>query len=174
MSDFQSKRITERVTQENIEFIKKIEEGLKHHRSFSEFLADHIGGAASNIAFVVFNLLGITLWILVNTHYFSGITPFDPYPFGLLALIITTESVLLFVFVLIKQNRMTHRAEQRSHLDLQLTMLIEQELTKVLQILERSPEITPHAEIDPRAKELSEETHLETLAKKVDEAFPEK
>lgn len=174
MTTLDAKKITERVTQENIEIIKKIEEEFNSHRSLGDFIGDSIGGVASNIAFVLINLLFIVTWIVINSDYFPRIEAFDPYPFGLLALLITCESVLLFMLVLIKQNRMTRRAEQRSHLGLQLTMLVEQELTKVLQILEKvSLSTGVPGSADSKTKALSEETHLETLAEKLDQAFPD-
>lgn len=173
MTTLDAKKITERVTQENIEIIKKIEEEFNSHRSLGDFIGDSIGGVASNIAFVLINLIFIATWIAINSDYFLRVEAFDPYPFGLLSLIITSESVLLFMLVLIKQNRMTRRAEQRSHFSLQLTMLVEQELTKVLQMLEKvSVSTGVSASQDSQAKALSEETHLETLAEKLDEAFP--
>lgn len=170
----EAKKITERVTQQNIELIKKIEEEFNSHRSLGDFLGDSIGGVASNIAFVLVNLIFIVTWIAINSGYLLSIEAFDPYPFGLLSLVITSESVFLFMLVLIKQNRMTRRAEQRAHFALQLTMLVEQELTKVLQILEKLSESTGVSiSADSQTKALSEETHLETLAQKLDEAFPE-
>src|SRR6202020_431279 len=60
--------------------------------------------------------------------------PFDPFPFGVLSVVVSSESVLLTIFVLISQNRMARQAEKRSHLDLQVGMLAEQELTAVLQM----------------------------------------
>lgn len=170
----EAKKITERVTQQNIELIKKIEEEFNSHRSLGDFIGDSIGGVASNIAFVLINLIFIVTWIAINSGYFLNIEAFDPYPFGLLSLIITSESVLLFMLVLIKQNRMTRRAEQRAHFALQLTMLVEQELTKVLQMLEKvGVSMGVSTATDSKTKALSEETHLETLAEKLDEAFPE-
>jgi Protein of unknown function (DUF1003) len=47
---------------------------------------------------------------------------FDPFPFGFLALIVSSESVFLTIFVLIRQSRMARRSEPRSHLDLQVGM----------------------------------------------------
>ncbi len=174
MNTPEAKKITERVTQQNIELIKKIEEEFNSHRTLGDFIGDSIGGVASNIAFVVVNLIFIVTWIAINSGYFLSREAFDPYPFGLLSLIITTESVLLFMLVLIKQNRMTRRAEQRAHFALQLTMLVEQELTKVLQMLEKvSGSMGVSTSTDSKTKALSEETHLETLAEKLDEAFPE-
>lgn len=174
MNTNEAKRITERVTQENIEIIRKIEAEFNSHRSFGDFIGDSIGGVASNIVFVLVNLIGIVGWIIVNAGGFPAIKPFDPYPFGLLSLIITSESVMLFMLVLIKQNRMARRAEQRSHFGLQLTMLLEQEVTKGLQMLEKLDQknAKPGA-LHSKAEALSKETHLETLAEKLDEAFPD-
>ena len=175
MNTTKDKNITAKVTQENIEIIKKIEEEFDSHRSLSDFIGDSIGGAASNIIFVLVHLVGITSWIVINTHHFPNIKPFDPYPFSLLSFMITTESVFLFMFVLIKQNRMNRRAEQRSHLNLQIALLVEQELTKVLQIVEKVNQSTGAPESsDMKTKELSKETDVGTLAEKLDEAFPQK
>lgn len=175
MNTTEDKEITARVTQANIDIIKKIEDEFNKHRSFGDFIGDSIGGAASNIIFVLVHLVGIASWIVVNTHYFPHIKPFDPYPFSLLAFIITVESVFLFMFVLIKQNRMTRRAEQRSHLSLQISLLVEQELTKVLQIIEKISQSTGAQDsADNKTQELSKETDVETLAEKLDEAFPKK
>lgn len=175
MNTPEDKKITARVTQENIEVIKKIEEEFNKQRSLADFIGDSIGGAASNIIFVLVHLVGIVSWIVINADYFPYIKPFDPYPYSLLSFIITTESVFLFMFVLIKQNRMTRRAEQRSHLNLQLTLLVEQELTKALQMLEKvSQSIGTQDAADNKTMELSKETHVETLVEKLDEAFPKK
>jgi hypothetical protein len=62
---------------------------------------------------------------------------FDPYPFSLLSVVLSMEAVLLTSFVLIRQNRMSKRVDQRSHLDLQINLLSEKEVTKVLQVLQR-------------------------------------
>ena len=56
-------------------------------------------------------------WIAINIGIISGLTPFDPFPFGLLTLIVSTEGVLLALIILISQNRMIRQADRRSHLD---------------------------------------------------------
>lgn len=61
--------------------------------------------------------------------------PFDRYPFDLLTLIVSLEAIFLRSFVLMAQNRMTTKSDRRAHLDLQVNMLAEQELTAMLQML---------------------------------------
>jgi len=104
-----------------------------------------------------------------------GVKPFDPFPFGILALIVASESVFLTIFVLISQNRMARAAERRSHLDLQVGMLAEQELTMVLQMLNK---LCEHAGVDVRAaakrvEEFGETTDVQKLASEIDEKLPE-
>ena len=60
---------------------------------------------------------------------------FDPYPFSLLTLVVSLEAILLTGFVLISQDRMTKLADRRAHLDLQVNLLAEQELTAILKVV---------------------------------------
>jgi len=60
---------------------------------------------------------------------------FDPYPFSLLNVFVSLEAIFLTSFVLMTQNRMTKQADRRAHLDLQVNLLAEQELTAILQML---------------------------------------
>ena len=62
---------------------------------------------------------------------------FDPYPFGLLTMIVSMEGVILAVFVLIAQNRMSAQTDRRDHRNLQVNLLAEQEMTMVLRMLDR-------------------------------------
>jgi uncharacterized membrane protein len=75
-------------------------------------------------------------WIAVNLGSLDFIPPFDPFPFPLLSVVLSGEAVLLTAFVLIRQNRMSRQADQRSHLDLQINLLAEKEATKIIQMLE--------------------------------------
>src|SRR6202044_3264408 len=82
-------------------------------------------------------LILISGWGLANLHLIPGLKAFDPFPFGVLALVVSSESVFLTIFVLISQGRMARQSERRSHLDLQVGMLSEQELTTILQMLQK-------------------------------------
>ncbi len=97
---------------------------------------------------------------------------FDPYPFQLLCMLVSLEGVLLSTFVLIKQNRMSLRADRRAHLDLQVNLLTEKEVTKVLQLLERVS-ARLGMEVDTEARELGEVTALSELAEELEQKLPE-
>ena len=89
-------------------------------------------------------------------------------------MLVSLEGVLLSTFVLIKQNRMSQRADQRNHLDLQINLLAEKEITKVLQLQRlicRKLEIA-EADQDREVQELSNVTAIESLAREVVEKLP--
>ena len=61
---------------------------------------------------------------------------FDPFPYGLLTMIVSLEAIFLSTFVLISQNRLSAESDRRADLDLQIGLLTEHELTRVLQMLD--------------------------------------
>jgi len=103
-----------------------------------------------------------------------GVAAFDPFPFGVLALIVSSESVFLTVFVLISQSRMARQADRRSHLGLQVSILSEQELTTILQMLQK---LCQHmgVNVDSSKQEVqsfSKTTEIHKLASELDEKLP--
>ena len=101
--------------------------------------------------------------------------PFDPFPFILLAMIVSVEGVLLSTFVLMKQNRMQRRSDLRAHLDLQINLLAEKEVTKSLQMLRavcRKLQISEEdfaVDSDKELEEMANTTSVDMLAEHVQE-----
>ena len=75
-------------------------------RTFMEALADGLNDVASSTPFLVLHLIWFLVWIPWNLGLL-GLKPFDPFPFGIFTLIVSTEGVILAIFVLISQNRMS-------------------------------------------------------------------
>src|SRR5205823_11211859 len=71
----------------------------------------------------------------INLKLISGTAQFDPFPFGLLTMVLTLEQSLLTVFILISQNRQADIAELRNEIDLQINVLAEEEISKALRLL---------------------------------------
>lgn len=158
-------------TERNIQTVANLERRFLDERTWLDKLADAIGGFSGSIYFVLLHVVGLSVWFLINTGHFFGVRKFDPFPFILLAMVVSVEAVLLSTFVLMKQNRMAERAEQRDHLNLQIDLLAEEEITKMLQmqrlICERLG-ITEAFE-DPVAQEMSKSTSVKTLAQELRE-----
>ena len=119
-------------TQYNIEAIAKLEQDALERRTAGERISEAIARFVGTVTFLLLQILLVLAWIAANLNLLPGVRPFDPFPFGVLAVVVSSESVILTIFVLISQNRMTRQAERRSHLDLQVSMLAEQELTTML------------------------------------------
>jgi uncharacterized membrane protein len=121
--------------QENIDAIKLWEEAALHQRSTAEVLSDRITSVVTGGPALVAHAVWFATWLLINTGLLPLIEPFDTFPFPLLTLVVSLEAIFLTLFVLLSQNRMTARADKRAHLDLQIDMLAEREMTAVLRLL---------------------------------------
>ena len=104
------------------------------HRSALERFVDRLNIIASSTPFLVAHALWFGGWISWNTGLL-GFRPFDPYPFGLLTMIVSLEAIFLSIFVLMAQQRESAIAELREELGLQVSLRVEQEVTKTLQLV---------------------------------------
>src|SRR5438105_12545372 len=123
-----------RPAQENIETVARLEEEFSERRTFSERLGDAIADFTGSMRFVWAHLTFFAAWLSINTRLIPAVPAFDPYPFVLLTLIVSAEAVIISTFVLMKQNRMSRRADRRDQLNLQIDLLAEKEITKMLQM----------------------------------------
>jgi len=118
--------------------------------SLEERLADGITAFAGSMRFVYLHSAWFGLWILVNLGLVSAVTggllpPFDPFPFGLLTMVVSLEAIFLTTFVMISQNRQAALADQRAELDYQVNVKAEAETAKLLMMVEAL--IAHHAEL---------------------------
>lgn len=162
---------TSRAIRENIEAVRKMEAEFSRDRGLTDRIADAIGAFSGSLIFVALHAAMFAGWILWNTV--SGGRKFDPYPFLLLSLAVNLEAIFLSTFVLIKQNRMSKREDLRAHLDLQINLLSEREMTLVLQLLQRISTRLGVRLSTEEIEELSEETSVEELANQLRETLPE-
>ncbi len=162
-------------TQSHIDLIAKQEHEFLSQRSTSEWIGDRVASFAGSIYFVLLHAVVVVLWVLINANQVSGTPKFDPYPYSLLGTIVAIEAVFLGSFILMRQSRMTKRAERRDHLNLQIDLISEKEITKVLQLTRAMctqmglKKVADNAEL----KELSEETSVETLSQRLEDTLPE-
>jgi uncharacterized membrane protein len=106
-------------------------------RSPSQRHAESIGGFVGRPAFLVVILLFVSVWMGVNLALIAwGKAPFDEPPFIWLQGLTGLAALLTTTFVLIKQNRVDKLSEQRAHLDLKVTLLIEQKTAKLIDLME--------------------------------------
>ena len=103
-------------------------------RTVFESFADNLNGVASSTPFLLAHLVWFSIWIPWNLGWF-GLRPFDPFPFGLLTMVVSLEAIFLSIFVLMSQKRESKIAELREELMLQVNLRMEEEVTKTLQLV---------------------------------------
>ena len=158
------------VLERNIRTLLAQRERRADQRTLQHRLADAITNFSGNMAFVYLHIVWFGGWIAWNLGAFGG-KPFDPYPFGLLTMIVSLEAIFLATFVLISQNRISLDDERRTNLDLQIGLLTEHELTRALKMLD---EIQDHLGIaqDPTTdlEELEAEVRPEDVLEEIEAA----
>ena len=94
----------------------------KTQASVSTHIADGITRFSGSMSFVAFHVIWFILWIALNL---LGSVKFDPFPFGLLTLVVSLEAIFLSTFVLISQNRQSVRADERAKQDFETNVYSE-------------------------------------------------
>ena len=103
-------------------------------RSALERAAETLNRIAASPVFLVAHVMWFVVWIGWNVGAF-GLRPFDPFPFGLLTMVVSLEAIFLAIFVLLAQKREAAVAELREELSLQVQLWTEREVTKTLQLV---------------------------------------
>ena len=154
----------------NVEIIAEVEQQLMRQRTKMERVGESITWFFGSLYFIAAHVPFIAAWILWNIGVFPSLQVFDPYPFGLLSLVVGVEFIFLTTFVLMNQKHQMRRTEQWGHLDLQLTMLTEQEVTKNMQML---LEICKHLHLrgpnqDQELEDLTQATQVAALVDEIE------
>ena len=89
---------------------------------------------AATTGFFIFHAIAFSIWIVWNLGI-GGLPQFDPFPYGLLTMIVSLEAIFLSLFVLMTQSRESTIAELREEMTLQVNLRIEEEVTKTLQLV---------------------------------------
>jgi uncharacterized membrane protein len=157
--------------EENVQAIKRWERAILRARSKAEQVSDWIACTAGSGAVLVLHVLWFGAWVTVNSGMIRHIRPFDPFPFPFLTMTVSLEAIFLALFVLASQNRLSRQADKRSHLDLQIDLLAEREMTAVLQLLQ---DIAGHLKVrtsvtPEQLRDLMKKTDLRRLTNRMEE-----
>jgi uncharacterized membrane protein len=150
----------------NVQAIAELEREALDQQTLVDRVTSGITRVAGSVMFIAVHAVWFATWIVLNTTRYA----FDVYPFSLLNLVVALEAVFLTSVVLMTQNRMARLADRRAHLDLQVNMLAEQELTAMLHMLHG---LCNHAGVkvsirDERVQQLLQETDIHKIAVALD------
>ncbi len=160
---------------ENIRAVADVEQSSLRDRSVAHRFGDALTRATGSTPFAITHVVFFAAWLIVN----DGLTPyapFDPYPFNFLTLVVSLEAIFLTVFVLMSQNRMARLADRRAHLDLQVDLLAERELTLSLRLVHALCQ-REGVELDGKLKDelgqLLKETNVREIVSDLEVRLPE-
>jgi len=119
---------------QNIETLRERRRRERESASVEQKLAQRITDFAGSMRFVYLHVALYGFWIVANLGWIPGLNPWDP-SFVVLAMIASVEAIFLSTFILITQNRMSIADDRRAELDLQVGLLAEQEITKLVQLV---------------------------------------
>ncbi len=152
------------------------ERKVSYHQRLIEKATNRLGRPAA--AYVI--LLIVVAWITINLfHKLLGLPGFDSPPFAWLQDTVSITALLMTVFILVTQNRQEKFSEQRRHLDLQITLLTERKVSKIIELLEDLRRDLPSvknrvdAEADAMQEPVDPHTALTSLNETLQEATKE-
>ena len=156
-----------RILKKNIATLHELRQEWEGGKDLKDRLADGITRWSGSMPFVAVHVLWFGAWILVNCRL-TPLPRFDPFPFPLLTMIVSLEAIFLSTFVLVSQNREAEAQSDRNELDLQIDLLAEYEMTRVLTLVDA---IAQHLGLevanDPDLAELKHDVAPEAVVKEL-------
>lgn len=138
--------------------------------SREEKIAEAITRFTGSMLFVYLHVALFGFWIVANLELLPLIRPWDP-SFVVLAMIASVEAIFLSTFVLISQNRMTAAADRRADLDLQVNLLAEHEITRLMTLVSAlAQHLEVKTEVDPEVNELRRDIAPEAVLDEIEAA----
>lgn len=150
------------VVERNIQALEARQRAENERKSWQDKLADAITCFTGSMRFVSIHLALFGVWIIWNLGWL-GLPPFDK-SFVVLAMFASVEAIFLSTFVLISQNRQAALADQRAELDLQVSLLAEHEITRLVVLVTEIAKKLDIAEAqNTELPELEKDVHPETV-----------
>jgi uncharacterized membrane protein len=157
----------------NIEALRRWREQEEAEATFEERLASAITRFTGSMRFVYLHALIYGFWIVANLGWVPGLPRWDP-TFVVLAMVASVEAIFLSTFILITQNRMSSASVRRAELDVQISLLAEAEITKLVELVGEIAERLniPEAE-RPELGEMKRMIAPEAVLDAIDESLDE-
>ena len=156
------------VLERNIRSLQQRRKSEEARAGWRERTAEVITRFTGSMTFVFLHLAAFGFWILANLGWIPGIPAWDP-SFVVLAMIASVEAIFLSTFVLISQNRMQAAADKRADLDLQIGLLTEHELTRLIALVSAlSEHVGVKTEVDEEVHELKQDVAPEAVLDRIE------
>jgi uncharacterized membrane protein len=160
--------------QEHIDLIAKHEQEFLAQRTSTEKLGDRMASFIGSLTYVAVHVVIFGGWIAWNVLPIRALPHFDPAPFPILDVLFAFEAILVASFILMRQSRMSRRAEERDHLMLQILLLTEREITAVLGVDRQMAQSMGLHKVaaDKEVTQLSQQTSIDEVAQIIRDSLP--
>ena len=146
------------ITHDNIESILCLEDTEHRRKPVLYRVVERAARFCGTLTFLWINIAFFASWIALNQF----LVKFDPYPFTFLLFVVSIEAIMLSILILISQNMSAEASERRHHLDLQINLLNEREMTAMLRLaLHMADKLGIDADAQAEAVALSKKTRPE-------------
>jgi uncharacterized membrane protein len=132
---------------------------IEFERHWADLMAHFLTQFLGSIRFLNGTILFILGWVVINLGWIPGIHPFDPYPFNLLLMLVAFSAMLFAIVVLISENEQGRMADIRQRVDFEINVRAEDEITKMLTMLQ---------ELHARLGILKRDQELEKMKEDID------
>jgi uncharacterized membrane protein len=159
------------VVHRNIRALTEVRRREEHRKTASDRIADGVTKFAGSMWCVYGHALLFGGWLFLNSVDVPGVRKWDPFPFVMLAMFASVEAIFLSTFILISQNRMQRLADRRAELDLQISLLTEHELTRVVHMLDEvSRRLGAPRPPEPELLDIKQDVHPEKVVEEIEKA----
>jgi uncharacterized membrane protein len=161
------------VLERNIRALQLRREREEKEASAEERLAEAITRFTGSMRFVYLHLALFGFWVAANLGWVPGVPAWDP-SFVVLAMVASVEAIFLSTFVLISQNRMAAAADKRADLDLQVSLLAEHEVTRLVTLVSGiADRLGVETEADAEVEEIAQDVAPEAVLDEIEATGPE-
>jgi uncharacterized membrane protein len=157
---------------QNIDSVLEVRKREREQRSSGQKFVDRASLIIGQPLYLVALFLFVAGWIAYNCLAARwGRTPFDPLPFPILEGVLSFAALISTTVVLIAQNRLTRIEQQHAHIALQVNLLTEQKVTKLINLLEELRRDLPMVKdrYDPQAASFAQQTDALQVATAIEE-----
>src|SRR5215212_10265687 len=157
------------VLERNIDALKQRRGREEGEATLQERIADAITRFTGSMLFVYIHIAIFGFWIVANLGWVPGVPTWDE-SFVVLAMWASVEAIFLSTFVLISQNRMAATADKRADLDLQISLLAEHEVTKLVTLVSAiADRMGVTTEVDEELDEITQDVAPEAVLDEIEE-----
>ncbi|MDO8668514.1 MAG: DUF1003 domain-containing protein [bacterium] len=153
---------------------KSLESYIEFEEKWADALAKFLTKSFGTLRFLILILVFLSLWIIINFGLVPGINPFDLYPFVWLIISVQLFAVVLSIIVLISQNQEARINEVRQQMEFEINVRAEQEITKVLYMIEAIHTKLGIVKVDKELEQMKETINISEIKEDVEQVIEEK